>query len=212
MRGKPEPEPGAAPRRIVLIGPMAAGKSTIGSRLASALGLTVVDTDQEFERKNGPISAVFASLGENYFREAEARIVAKALSRDGVVVSLGGGAVLDAGTQQLLADEFVVYLETDAETVRPFITRDRRRPLLAENPVEAWERVYDRRRSTYERLATVTVDVTQASSRRPEAVVERIRALFGNGGTERGSAAQGNAAQGSAAAKADEQSRETRQG
>lgn len=199
MRGRPDRDPGTAPRRIVLIGPMAAGKSTIGSRLAAALGLTVVDTDQEFERRHGPISGVFASLGENFFREAEARIVAKALTREGVVVSLGGGAVLDAGTQQLLADEFVVYLETDAETVRPFITRDRRRPLLAENPVEAWERVYDRRRSTYERLATVTVDVTRASSRRPEAVVERIRALLDDDA----------AAQRGAGAETDQQTRAT---
>lgn len=199
MRGRPDRDPGAAPRRIVLIGPMAAGKSTIGSRLAAALGLTVVDTDQEFERRHGPISGVFASLGENFFREAEARIVAKALTREGVVVSLGGGAVLDAGTQQLLSDEFVVYLETDAETVRPFITRDRRRPLLAENPVEAWERVYDRRRSTYERLATVTVDVTRASSRRPEAVVERIRALLDDDA----------AAQRGAGAETDQQTRAT---
>ncbi|GAA1348313.1 shikimate kinase [Falsarthrobacter nasiphocae] len=162
------------PERIVLIGPMAAGKSTVGSRLAQRLGLEFVDTDHEFEKKHGPISRVFESLGEPFFREAEARLVASSLARRDVVVSLGGGAVLDAGTAQLLTREYVVYLQTDVETVRPFITRDRRRPLLSENPVEAWERVYDRRRSTYERLATRTIDVASVEVRRPEAIVGLI--------------------------------------
>ena len=165
-------------RSIVLIGPMAAGKSTIGVRLASLVGHDFIDTDQEFERKNGPISNAFASLGEFAFREMEARIVASALEQEKTVISLGGGAILDAGTQQLLRDEFVVYLETDADTVRPFITRDRKRPLLAENPVEAWQSVYDRRRSTYERLSSLTVDVSRTTRRSPDEIVQKIRRLI----------------------------------
>lgn len=166
------------PSRIVLIGPMAAGKSTIGVRLASLVGHDFIDTDHEFERKNGPISNAFASLGEFAFREMEARIVASALEQEKTVISLGGGAILDAGTQQLLRDEFVVYLETDADTVRPFITRDRKRPLLAENPVEAWQSVYDRRRSTYERLSSLTVDVSRTTRRSPDEIVQKIRRLI----------------------------------
>ncbi len=166
------------PERIVLIGPMAAGKSTIGVRLAQRLDRPHVDTDQEFERRHGPISAAFASMGEFSFRELEARIVAKTLAHGEAVISLGGGAVLDAGTQQLLADECVVYLETDVETVKPFILRDRKRPLLAADPVHAWETLYNRRRSTYERLSTITVDVGHRSARSPERVVDRICELL----------------------------------
>jgi shikimate kinase len=166
------------PPRIVLIGPMAAGKSTIGARLAHRLNTEFVDTDQEFERKNGPISVAFTTLGEFVFREMEARIVAKSLTKDSAVISLGGGSVLDAGTQQLLQSEFVVYLETDVDTVKPFIIRDRKRPILQGNdPLAVWESVYNRRRSTYERLATVTVDVSHRGGRQPERVVSRIAEL-----------------------------------
>ena len=90
--------------------------------------------------RHGPIPAIFTSLGEHAFRELEAREVAALLAegKPPAVVSLGGGAILDTGTQQLLANCTVVFLDIDVDTVRPRIIKDTGRPLLAGDPVGRW--------------------------------------------------------------------------
>ena len=102
--------------------------------MAVALGLEFVDTDQLVVAKHGAIADIFASRGEGFFRLAEARSAAEVAGATGqqapYVLSLGGGAVLDSGTQQLLARATVVYLEADLETVRERINRNSGRPLL----------------------------------------------------------------------------------
>ncbi|MHC6220923.1 shikimate kinase [Arthrobacter sp. MMS24-S77] len=147
---------------IALVGPMAVGKSVIGHQLAQQLGVPFVDTDVVIVEHHGTIADIFAGRGEHAFREIEARTVARAVeaaSTDGGVVSLGGGAVLDSGTQQLLGDCTVVYLECDAETVAERIARNTGRPLLAGDAMARWEALFAARRPVYERLADVTVDV-----------------------------------------------------
>ncbi|WP_035764208.1 shikimate kinase, partial [Arthrobacter sp. H20] len=131
-------QPAAGP--VVLIGLMATGKSVIGASLASRLGWTFIDTDQVIVSGHGRISDIFAQEGERAFRELEARVVADVLATAPAnqVVSLGGGAVLDGGTRALLAGTRVVFLDADLATVRRRITRDRSRPLLAGDPIEAW--------------------------------------------------------------------------
>lgn len=159
--------PGFSPARpIVLIGPMAVGKSAVGQVLARELGLEFIDTDQAIIAKHGSIADIFASRGEGFFRLTEARTVAEALESAGrkpFVLSLGGGAVLDSGTQQLLAAAVVVHLEADLETVRERISRQSGRPLLQEEPLERWRQLADVRLPVYRRLATVTLDVRRGS-------------------------------------------------
>ncbi|MEV8150275.1 shikimate kinase [Arthrobacter sp. NPDC080073] len=149
-------------RAIVLVGPMAVGKSVIGQQLAQQLGVPFVDTDAVIVEHHGTIADIFAGRGEHAFREIEARTVARSVEAahaNGAVVSLGGGAVLDSGTQQLLGDCTVIYLECDAETVAERIARNTGRPLLAGDAMARWEALFAARRPVYERLADITVDV-----------------------------------------------------
>lgn len=165
-------------RPIVMIGPMAVGKSVIGAELARALKLNFIDTDQRIVAKHGTIPRIFSAHGEHHFRQLEARAVAEVL--DGakakiVVLSLGGGAVLDSGTQQLLARATVVYLRATVDTVRDRISRTSGRPLLATDPVEAWTRLAAVRGPVYARLADITIDVSNSSV--PHLVTEVISHL-----------------------------------
>lgn len=165
---------------IVMIGPMAVGKSVIGAELAKALGVDFIDTDQKIVAKNGPIARIFAGRGEHYFRQLEARAVADVLDTPApkpVVLSLGGGAVLDSGTQQLLAKAVVIFLDADVDTVRERILRNSGRPLLAADPVATWERLSAVRGPVYARLANITQDVRNSSV--PELVKELLNTLSG---------------------------------
>lgn len=151
---------------IALIGPMAVGKSAIGQQLAAHLGVPFIDTDVVIVENHGTIADIFAGRGEHAFREIEARTVARAVedsSGTGAVISLGGGAVLDSGTQQLLERCIVVYLEGDSATVADRIARNTGRPLLAGDAMARWEALFATRRPVYERLADVVLDVRQGS-------------------------------------------------
>lgn len=168
------PEP-----HLVLTGLMAAGKSVVGRSYASRHGLPYVDTDQLVVEEHGPIPEIFAARGEQWFRDVEARAVAAALAAPvRSVVSLGGGAVLDAGTQRLLPQATVVFLDTDLATVLPRITRPGQRPLLAGDPVARWSALEQARRPLYESLADIVIDTRGLAV--PE-IVERITAALDEG-------------------------------
>jgi len=164
-------------RHLVLIGPMASGKSTLGQHFAAHHGLTFIDTDRRIVAKHGTIPSIFATQGEHGFREIEAREVAAVLSAadEPGVVSLGGGAILDTGTQQLLESCVVVFLDADLETVRPRILRDTGRPLLAGDAVERWQEMSRRRRPTYLKLADHVL-VTRGKSQQD--LVEELSAML----------------------------------
>ncbi|WP_226761374.1 shikimate kinase [Arthrobacter sp. SO3] len=153
-------------RPIALIGPMAVGKSAIGHQLSQHLGASFVDTDVAVVANHGSIAEIFASRGEHAFRELEARAVARAIEDargSSTVISLGGGAVLDSGTQQLLERCTVVYLQCDADTVAERIARSSGRPLLAGDAMERWKTLFATRRPVYERLADLVIDVRNGS-------------------------------------------------
>ncbi|MET1021348.1 MAG: shikimate kinase [Arthrobacter sp.] len=155
-----------AARPIALIGPMAVGKSAIGHQLAHRLGASFVDSDVVVVANHGSIAEIFATRGEHAFRELEARAVAWAVDEaegSNTVISLGGGAVLDSGTQQLLGRCTVVYLECDADTVAERIARNSGRPLLAGDAMERWKTLFATRRPVYERLADLVLDVRTGS-------------------------------------------------
>lgn len=145
---------------VVLIGPMASGKTKIGKRIARLVKAPRIDTDKMFVAEHGPIADFFAVHGEPSFRELEAKYVAQAVATDSVV-SLGGGAVLDAGTQQLLENVPVVALTVSAEAVESRLG-DGKRPLVADG-IQAWTDIYERRRPIYERLAQRTYDTSRGN-------------------------------------------------
>ncbi|MFB8190596.1 shikimate kinase [Microbacterium sp. NPDC055988] len=153
----------ADPLTLVLVGPMAAGKTSVGRRVARRLGVAFVDTDKRIVATHGPIPAIFAEHGEPHFRELERAAVAEALSEGGVI-SVGGGAVTQADTRDLLKDQPVVFLTVSADAVAARI-RGSNRPLLAgeEDPVERWTKIFEERRRWYAEVASTTFD----TSRRP---------------------------------------------
>ncbi len=151
-------------RPVVLVGPMAVGKSTVGRVLALRTGARFVDTDRVIVSRHGSIAKIFERDGEQGFRSLEAEVVAESLV-PGAVVSLGGGAVLHDRTRELLADAVVVFLDTDLATVLPRIDGDAARPLLAGRPAERWQELYLARRPVYQDVADVVVDCRGLSVR-----------------------------------------------
>ncbi|EFG46961.1 shikimate kinase [Brevibacterium mcbrellneri ATCC 49030] len=167
----------AAGARIALIGPPAAGKSTIGRLLAERLDIPLRDTDARIVAEHGDIQQIFASRGEARFREIEREVVRKSLrellDRPGVV-SLGGGAILNPGTRAQLKHPAikVITIMIDAEVARVRLGGSRR-PLLDddEDPVAAWQALVDERQPLYESVSTATVS---ASNEPPSTVVNRV--------------------------------------
>lgn len=147
-------------RTVALIGPMGAGKTSVGRKLAKRLGRRFVDTDAVIATEHGAIPHLFATVGEAAFRALEREAVQREL-RAGGVVALGGGAVLDPSTREALRACTVVLLTVSEEAVLERLAGGRR-PLLTEG-IASWRRIAGEREPIYRALADVTVD----TSRRP---------------------------------------------
>lgn len=117
---------------LILVGPMGAGKSSIGRRLARRLGLQFVDADVELERQTGAtVALIFELEGEAGFRERERTLLAGLCAGRDQVIATGGGAVLDEQTRRRLAENgFVIHLKIDIDRQLQRLARDRQRPLL----------------------------------------------------------------------------------
>ncbi|MFC9034677.1 3-dehydroquinate synthase [Streptomyces arboris] len=157
---------------VVLVGPMGVGKSTVGELLAARLGTTYRDTDADVVAEAGkPIAEIFYDEGEEHFRALERRAVAAALTGHAGVLSLGGGAVLDEATRELLADRPVVYLSMDVDEAVRRVGLGAARPLLAVNPRRQWRELMDARRHLYEEVARTVVATDENT---PEEVAQAI--------------------------------------
>ncbi|MER6193861.1 3-dehydroquinate synthase [Streptomyces cyaneofuscatus] len=157
---------------VVLVGPMGVGKSTVGELLAARLGTTYRDTDADVVAEAGkPIAEIFYDEGEDHFRTLERRAVAAALTGHAGVLSLGGGAVLDEATRELLADRPVVYLSMDVDEAVRRVGLGAARPLLAVNPRRQWRELMDARRHLYEEVARTVVATDENT---PEEVAQAI--------------------------------------
>lgn len=122
----------ALTRSVALVGMMGAGKSSVGRRLADALGVPFHDADCEIEAAAGrPIPEIFATHGEAEFRRGERQVMARLLRQPICVLATGGGAVLDASTRDLLRENaFTIWLRADIETILRRVERRDTRPLL----------------------------------------------------------------------------------
>lgn len=161
------------PLTLVLVGPMGAGKTSVGRRVAKRLGVGFIDTDRRIIAEHGPIAGIFAEHGEDRFRAFERSAVAAALGEGGVI-SLGGGAVTSAATRELLQQHPVVFLSVSREAVADRI-RNSSRPLLAGevDPLVRWSEIFEQRRDWYDAVADATFD----TSRRPmQRIAEEIAA------------------------------------
>lgn len=159
--------------KLILIGPPGAGKSTIGKLLAKELAVSFEDTDQEIERRSGrTISDIFLEDGEPGFRKIEKDVVQSVLSGDAEVIALGGGAILDNETFEILKQEpGVIYLQVSISNAAPRVGFNSERPLLVANPRQQWLKLFDLRREKYESLAKYLVTT---DNRKPKEVVAEI--------------------------------------
>jgi shikimate kinase len=125
--------PGPFNKTIALVGLSGVGKSSVGRRLALALGMPFRDADAEVEAAAGrPIPEIFAKYGEQAFRDGERRVIARLLSEPPHVLATGGGAFMNAETRQLIKEKAIsVWLKADLEVLARRVGRKENRPLLA---------------------------------------------------------------------------------
>jgi shikimate kinase len=157
---------------VILVGPMGAGKTTVGELLARRLGTGCRDTDQDIVESAGkPISEIFLDEGEEHFRALERAAVRTALAEHTGVLALGGGAVLAAETRALLTGAPVVFLEMDVAEAVKRVGLDAPRPLLMLNPRKQWRELMDERRPLYTEVARAVVST---ENRTPGEVADEI--------------------------------------
>jgi shikimate kinase len=169
---------------IVLIGPMGAGKTTVAGLLAQRLGASVRDTDHDVEAATGrAISEIFVDEGEAAFRALERDAVAAALATHDGVLALGGGAVLDPATRELLDGHDVVFLRVGLSDAVKRVGLGTSRPLLLGNVRGRIKALLDERTPVYESVATVVVDT---DGRSPEDVAEEIVTALAGSSTRSG--------------------------
>jgi shikimate kinase len=141
-------------RSIVLVGMMGAGKSTIGRRLAGRLRLSFVDADAEIEAAASmSIAEIFETKGEPYFRDGEARVIARLLEGGPSVLATGGGAFMREDTRNRIRDKAVsIWLRADADTILRRVKRRADRPLLqTADPAATIGRLIEERHPVYQR-------------------------------------------------------------
>jgi shikimate kinase len=144
---------------LVLVGPMGAGKTTVGRILAAELGVGARDTDADIEAADGrSVPDIFVESGEQAFRTLETAAVADALTTHDGVVSLGGGAVLDPATRDLLRGLTVVFLRVGLADAVARVGLGSGRPLLLGNVRGRIKALLDERTPIYESVATLVVD------------------------------------------------------
>lgn len=169
----------AEKRNIFLVGPMGAGKSTIGRHLADELHLDFYDSDQEIERRSGAdIAWIFDLEGEDGFRAREENIINDLTDKQGIVLATGGGSIVTkAVSNRLSARGIVVYLQTTIDKQVARTQRDKRRPLLQNNdPEQVLRDLADLRNPLYEEVADYVVDTDDQSAR---AVANQIISKIG---------------------------------
>ena len=163
-------------RNVYLIGPMGSGKTAVGRRLATLLGIEFVDSDAEIEKRTGvDIRYIFEKEGEARFRERERGVIADLTALEGVVIATGGGVILDpANRERLKKTGTVVYLETTVDTLVRRTKSTKTRPLLMnDDPRAVLERMMLVRRPLYENAADLRIETTGRQVRAVAADIEK---------------------------------------
>jgi len=139
-------------RSLVMVGMMGAGKSAIGKRLASRLGLPFVDADTEIEQAaNATISEIFERDGEAYFRDGERRVIRRLLEGEPKVLATGGGAFVSPETREAIrASAISIWLKADRDLILSRVRRRSNRPLLkTDDPGSVIDRLLEERSPIY---------------------------------------------------------------
>jgi shikimate kinase len=159
---------------------MGAGKTTVGRLLADGWGVSLRDTDQDIEEREGrTVSDIFVESGEEYFREREHAAVVAALTEHDGVLALGGGAVLDARTRDALTQHRVAFLRVGLSDAVKRVGLGHGRPLLLGNVRSRVKALLDERLPVYLSVADIVVDT---DGRRADEVAAEVRSAVENAG------------------------------
>ena len=156
------------PRNVFIVGPMGAGKTTVGKLLADELGLEYLDSDKEIEDRTGAdIGWIFDVEGETGFRKREAAMIDELTARSGVLVATGGGAVLlEENRKRLVSRGTVIYLNAPLEQQIERTSRDRTRPLLRDGePGDVLAALQEDRGPLYQEVADFTFTADRRSAK-----------------------------------------------
>jgi shikimate kinase len=162
-------------QNIFLVGPMGAGKSTVGRQLAEALSFEFRDSDQELQRRTGvDIPTIFEYEGEEGFRDRERQVINELSEQNGIVMATGGGAVMRPENRRDLASRgVVIYLHCSPEQQHSRTARDRNRPLLhTEDPLARLRELMKVRDPLYRQVADMVVSTERRGT---ASVVKEIR-------------------------------------
>jgi shikimate kinase len=161
------------PPRVVLVGAMGAGKSTVGRILAERWGIAFRDTDDDVEAVDGrPISDIFVESGEEHFRALEREAVARALAEHDGVLAVGGGAVMADSSRGALAGHRVVFLRVGLADAAARVGLGASRPLLLGNVRGTMKALLEERSPVYEAVAAAIVDTDGRTPDEVAALVE----------------------------------------
>ena len=152
---------------IYLVGLMGVGKSTVGKKLASRMGVSFIDCDQELERRNGvTVTTIFDIEGEAGFRKRETRLLEEFVEKDMGIIATGGGVVTQEINRILLKQKgCVIYLNASVDLLWSRLRYCKNRPLLeTDNPKERLQMLFNQRDPLYREVADTIVDVGKGSA------------------------------------------------
>ncbi len=184
---------------LILVGPMGAGKSTVGRRLAQALELPFYDSDREIEQRTGAnIPLIFELEGETGFRTRERNMIEELTGHERFVLATGGGAILDPENRLHMAERAkIIYLRATVEQQLARTARDHNRPLLqTENPKARLEALIAQRDPLYREVAALVVETDRRSVQSVvHEILRRLELRAVAGGRRRGRRPTGSADQ-----------------
>ena len=163
--------------RLIIIGPMASGKSVVGKKLSKRLDIDFYDTDEEIVKKTGvTISHIFDVEGEDKFRSREMNIFSDLIKKDDCVISTGGGIVLKEENRELLKKGTVLYLKTSIQTQLERTMNDKERPLLKgkENKEITLRKIAKLRNPLYEKSSNYIIEETDNSNQTVDNIIKQL--------------------------------------
>ena len=164
--------------KLIIIGPMASGKSVVGKKLSKRMGLNFFDTDEQIEQKAGvTISWIFDVEGEEKFRDRESEILSTIIKEDNCIISTGGGIVLREENRALLKKGTGIYLKTSIQSQLERTMNDKERPLLQNicNKEEALREIAKLRNPIYESCSEITIEETNSPNDAVDKIVEKLK-------------------------------------
>lgn len=166
--------------KLIIIGPMASGKSVVGKKLSKRMGLNFFDTDEQIEKKAGAtISWIFDIEGEEKFREREFETLSKLIEKDNCVISTGGGIVLREENRALLKKGTGIYLKTSIQSQLERTMNDKDRPLLqnTDNKEETLKEMAKLRNPIYETCSEIIIEETNTPNETVDKIIQELELI-----------------------------------